>query len=724
MRIDAERLRQATVPRPSEADAHQLWLRESLEAVASLGTAFHAEQASGATPESVFRAARQALLRVADFGSMGIAFLDEDGLGFDLSLVEPEAERERVQAEIDWQISEGTFGWALYQDRPVLVPGRHMGASVLMHVLATPSKISGMFLAGLDQERPFIPEMGQMVLSILMQSCAGVLESGELYRELARHNQNPERTVREGTREVRAPAEQAVAARRAKGEFLANMSHEIRTPINGVLGMTGLLLETDLTSEQREFAEATERSAQALLMLVNDLLDFSKIEAGSLTLERVPFDLRLVVDDVGELLAPQAISKGIELGIRFAPGTPRHFLGDPNRIRQIVTNLAGNAVKFTAEGHVLITVDEQSPGVVRISVEDTGIGIPAQAVERIFEKFEQADLSTTRKHGGTGLGLAICRELSGLMGGGVSVTSTEGEGSTFSASLALEPDPDGGHADVRVPAGSTFVIASPSPLVRALVREQLAAFGASVECFAELEEARHAVITRLQEGGRYSAVLVDHAYGDDPCRSYAGSVGAGAVDAAPPVVRLTAGHLADRNDGSSGFAFDLAKPLLERRWVESLRKLGVVAEEEPRTASGRAEEEVLASGRVLLVEDNRVNRTIAIRLLEKMGVEAEVAENGQAALDIVENESFDLILMDCQMPVMDGFDATVSIRERELGSGRRVPIVALTASARESDRERCLAVGMDDFLSKPLTVDELRASVVKWLDRAARAEVA
>lgn len=713
MRINTDRFSFGTVQERAAADAN-LWLREALDAVAALGTTFQTEQATGASPETVFKAARQALLRVADFGTMGMIFADEDGLLFELGLVEPESERANVQAELDHQIEEGTFGWALYQDRPVIVTGEHMGPSVLMHVLATPSKISGMFFAALQEERPFIPEMGQMVLSILMQNCAGVLESGDLYRELAEHNYRLERTVEERTRELRASEEEARAASKAKGEFLANMSHEIRTPINGVLGMTGLLLETRLDSEQREFALATERSAQSLLMLINDLLDYSKIEAGSLTLEQVPLDLRLVIDDVGELLAPQAIKKGIELGVRYAPGVARHFVGDPGRIRQIITNLAGNAVKFTSDGHVLITVDTTPSGMVKISVQDTGIGIPEHAVERIFEKFEQADLSTTRKHGGTGLGLAISRDLTELMGGWVEVTSKEGEGSTFSVHLQLESPPEESECSAIDLGGSTFAVASPSSLTRGLVREQLGAWGADVDVFTSADAAQREAIIRAQGDAPYTASFIDHAFGDDVCGQFAAAMKAGSGAAEPCIVRLTPGHLPDRNDPSRGFSFDMAKPLLERRWIETLRRVGVVAAESAESRES-SEANLLASGRVLLVEDNRVNRTIALKLLDKMGVEAVMAEDGQQAVDAVEKEEFDLILMDCQMPVMDGYDATLAIRRREEETGRRVPIVALTASARESDRQRCLDVGMDGFLSKPLTVNELRAGVLKWL---------
>ena len=624
MATETEAAPPTSVQERAETDS-SLWLSDALDAVATLGAAF---QSGHASPETVFSAARQALLRIADFGAMGMVFVDEDGLAFELGHAEPPEDRARVQAELDWQIAEGTFGWALYQDRPVVVAGAHVGKSLLMHVLATPSRVSGMFLAALEDNRPFIPDMGQKVVSILVQSCAGMLESAVLYRNLAEHNQALERTVEERTRDLRASEEEARAASRAKSDFLANMSHEIRTPINGVLGMTGLLLETRLDAEQGEFARATERSAQNLLMLVNDLLDFSKIEAGLLTIERIPFDLRVVVDDVAEILAPQATAQGVEIGVRFRPDAPRYLLGDPGRVRQIVTNLAGNAVKFTSEGHVLIEVGVTSDGMIRLAVEDTGMGIPADAVSRIFEKFEQADLSTTRKHGGTGLGLAICRELSELMGGRVEVVSEEGKGSIFTAYLALPGDPDAPEPhDRRRLGGIRIGLTSPSALIRELAREQLEAWGAEVDVYVAHEAAIHAAIGRAESGVPYHALLVDHQIGDSESRRVTGELRAGLPDGSTRLVRLTAGHLPDRNDPGTGFDFDICKPLLERRWREALQRLGL-EEAKSSIGGGPSDEDVLTGRRVLLVEDNQVNRIIAVSLLEKMGVDAVVAEDG------------------------------------------------------------------------------------------------
>jgi CheY-like chemotaxis protein/anti-sigma regulatory factor (Ser/Thr protein kinase) len=396
------------------------------------------------------------------------------------------------------------------------------------------------------------------------------------------------------------------------------------------------------------------------------------------------------------------------------PGTPRHFDGDPVRVRQVITNLVGNAVKFTSEGHVLIRVSEAEGGLIHVAVEDTGIGIPTHAVDRIFEKFEQADVSTTRKHGGTGLGLAISRELSELMGGRVDVTSVEGEGSVFSSYLALRrgSDPTDDHLS-DVAKGARFVVVSPSNLIRTLVRQDLEGYGATVRDAACVDGAL-CVIGSNQDAVA-KAYLVDSALGEDECRRFAQRVPAASGGGDPVVVRMTPGHLADRNAEDSPYAFDLPKPLIERRWLELLRRLELLKDACQDERKAEDEAAMLATMKVLLVEDNAVNRIIAIKLLEQMGMEVGVAVDGQEAVDAFDSESYDLVLMDCQMPVMDGFDATVAIREREVERGGHVPILALTASAMEADKERCLSVGMDSFLAKPFTIHQLRAAIAAQL---------
>lgn len=628
---------------------------------------------------------------------------------------------------LDWNVqAEKTFGWKKEE-----VLGKKISDSVIPLINDSPILNRAIEMEGIKKNGEVFPI--EISLNCINRNQNRFFTA--LITDISQRKKNESELI--------AARQSALDAAKAKSEFLANMSHEIRTPLNGIIGMTDLLLDTVLDEQQRKFAKIVQESGNGLLSIINDILDFSKVEAGKLHLELIDFDVVNIIESQSEILARWAQEKGLCLMTYIDPACPSSLRGDPGRIGQILLNLIGNAIKFTREGNILVRAvliqENDTHARIKFSVEDTGIGLSAEAIQRLFQPFTQADGSTARKFGGTGLGLSICKRLIELMNGTISVESEEGNGSTFWFEIPLEKTENSLKISKALEASKTnelkVMIFDNDPEVCNILESYLRSWNIRTQSVSRAKEAFESMRKSYLLNDPFQVVLVDKKIPEMDGFEFAKDLKSRDYARNVKLILLTSfnGDLKGFSKMKNHFSSHLSKPIKQSSLYDAIvsamhadtggfidRKRQLDFEKSFQASSLLHAKQK----RILVAEDNSVNQMLTLAQLRKLGYAAHAVANGREVLEAIQNAAYDMILMDCQMPEMDGYEATKAIRVLEEKGISHIPIIALTANARKEDREKCIASGMDDYVSKPLKQEVLAEVILRWMGEISESEKA